>query len=188
MKKYVCIFFFILVLIGFYQRGEPTIDIISDNYYFSYEQKAIIGKSELADIPPYVTEYYYDKDFVLVKQKPHYYKDDMYDSITSHNYINGLGEYYFWIIQLKNNAVFGPMMFCEFNNVCKQINIDEKLLSSLKPNESIDNFKPVANAENKNDSTGAVQLADNVASLEVQYEIVDRIEDSSFDGDLYFFE
>ena len=133
MKRVLYILFVILAVLllfsvaGISQIWDGYTDEFSKNYEYASEQRAIFGKGKLVDVPPHVDLYKADKSFVLARQKPHYYIDSMYDYNDGYQYKNGIEVYYFWIINLKTDCVFGPLDFDEFNSQCKSQNVDADL-------------------------------------------------------------
>ncbi len=48
----------------------------------------------------------------------------MYDypeDFSSESYKNGLNDVYYWVISLKDKKVYGPMLFEDYNKLCKEI-------------------------------------------------------------------
>lgn len=133
----IAVVFLILFALGLIQRGEPVYTYFSNDFYYSYEQKAIFGKSELIDIPPDIVKYSADKKYVLAIQKPRYMKDEMYDYDNSFSYINGLNNEYYWIINLDKKIVIGPLLYKDFIDKFKIENINESLLMNLLENNRI---------------------------------------------------
>ena len=110
-----------LLLLSFFFQ-TPTVKFSKD-FYYNYESNSIFGKNELIDISPEIVDYKYDKNFVIVKQKPKYINDSMYDYPEDYKYANGLGEYYYWLIILGEKTVLGPLTYEDFSEVCKLNNV-----------------------------------------------------------------
>ena len=113
-----------LILLFIYFAGQPCVVKFSKDFYYDYESNSIFGKDDLVDVAPKIIDYDYDKNFVAVKQSPKYSHDSMYDypeDFSSESYKNGLNDVYYWVISLKDKKVYGPMLFEDYNKLCKEI-------------------------------------------------------------------
>ena len=113
-----------LILLFIYFAGQPCVVKFSKDFYYDYESNSIFGKDDLVDIAPKIIDYDYDKNFVAVKQSPKYSHDSMYDypeDFSSESYKNGLNDVYYWVISLKDKKVYGPILFEDYNKICKEI-------------------------------------------------------------------
>lgn len=120
-----------IIIVSVIQNFEPDCEYFSKFYYYADEQKAIFGEDALVDIPPFVISYSADKRNVLAKQRPHYYRDEMYDFNNSCTYKKGLKSDYYWIINLATNSVSGPFLLEEFVNACKVESVSKDLLDDF---------------------------------------------------------
>lgn len=105
---------------------------IDKNFCYATESLAIVGKDNLIDVPPYVKFYCYDKFFVLVKQRPHYFYDDIFEYNENYEYKHGLNTDYYWIIIKKEKRVVGPLTEEEFYKNIEALNISEKLINKFR--------------------------------------------------------
>lgn len=117
---FACLFLFI------YLASQPYTVKFSKDFYYDYESNSIFGKIELIDIPPEILEFNYDKKFVIVKQRPKYINDSIYDYPKDYTYTHGLKTDYYWLILLTENKVYGPMIFEDFNALCDERKIGLK--------------------------------------------------------------
>ena len=73
MDKIIIAFIFTTLLIS---CNNPIVDL-GDGYEYNSECHHII--SDHFDIPPYVIEYKFDGNYIIVKQKPTHYFNGIYD-------------------------------------------------------------------------------------------------------------
>lgn len=104
--------------------GGTTTKKLSGGYTYSSDHKHIIGAT---DIPPNVIDYVYDKDFILVKQKPKEFDEAIYDKME-YNYPHGRDSTYYWLIIVKNKVALGPLDINEFNKAISEYNVPPKLI------------------------------------------------------------
>lgn len=109
---------------------------LSKNFKYAYEQKAIFGEGKLTDVPPYVEFYCDDKNHILIKQKPHFNYDDMYEYNENYSYKNGLKDFYYWIIVKKTDEILGPLTKEEFEQSIKNLSISKKLVGEFEKNDT----------------------------------------------------
>jgi len=107
-------------------------------FIFSYDVNTIrLGKgifydktnkhilcSYTTDIPPYVLSYDYDRNYIIVKQRPQYKEYAIYDRI---NYPLGKNQTYYWIIIKRNKEVIGPLLHEDFIEKKQSYNVSDKL-------------------------------------------------------------
>lgn len=106
-----------------YWGSQPTIVKFSKDFYYDYDLNSIFGNSNAGDIPPEIINFSYNRNFVVVKQKPRSKYPGMYNSPENLNYKNGINETYYWVISLKEKEVYGPMPLEEYNILCKEKNV-----------------------------------------------------------------
>ena len=80
--------------------------------------------SYATDIPPYVIAYDYDRNYIIVKQRPQYKEYVIYDRI---NYPLGKNYTYYWIIIKRNKEVIGPLSYEDFIKKKQIYNVPDKL-------------------------------------------------------------
>lgn len=84
---------------------------LGNGFVYNDECFHIIGKD--FDIPPSIQKYEYDDTFIVLSQRPTCYFDDMYDypaNFQKSDYACGLDTTYYWIINKKENFVWGPLL------------------------------------------------------------------------------
>ena len=82
--------------------------------------------SKGGQIPPDVISYDYDKDFIIVKQKPQLQQYG-YEAEGEYNNRNEDGVFYYWLIDKKRYKTIGPMDSLEFVQTRKKYYVSEKL-------------------------------------------------------------
>lgn len=123
------IFFTILfagVILFVYLASQPYTVKFSRDFYYDYESSSIFGKENLVDIPPNIVNYAYDKNFVIVKQQPVLVYID-YDYNQDYSYKAGLDESYYWLVSLAEKNVYGPLLYDEFETLCKKYEVQLSL-------------------------------------------------------------
>lgn len=76
-------------------------------------------------IPSTVVSYDFDRNFIIVKQKPKLPQDPLYEKDFVYN--KGKGSYYFWVVLKKDQIVIGPLDSAEFAKLRVKYNITRKL-------------------------------------------------------------
>jgi hypothetical protein len=79
------------------------------------------------DIPPEVLSYDYDKQFIIVKQKPTKYHYAIYDD-KEYVYPSGRDTIYYWLIIKVDEEVLGPLDFDEFKELRKEYGVPNELI------------------------------------------------------------
>lgn len=125
--KFILSIFFCAFIIWFIHSAfQPYTVKFSKDFYYDYETNSIFGNIKTGDIPPEIVDFSYNKKIVVVKQKPTSKYFGMYNCPEDLNYKNGIDEFYYWIILLKEKKVYGPMLLEEYNILCKEKNIQLK--------------------------------------------------------------
>lgn len=125
IKFIFSLFLFAFIIWFIYSASQPYTVNFSKDFYYDYESDSVFGNGCLVDIPPNIIDFTYDKKFVIIKQQPELVYID-YDRNSDYSYKAGLDETYYWIISLKEKKVYGPMLFDEYNILCKEKNIKLK--------------------------------------------------------------
>ena len=112
-----------ILLLFFLQMFDTDSKNLGSSFIYSDVHKHILGK---IDIPPTIISYDYDKHFIIVKQKPKKYNEEIYDKIK---YIYPLGRdtVYYWLIIKDNHTVYGPLDIDEFNAARNKYNVSTDL-------------------------------------------------------------
>jgi hypothetical protein len=111
----------IYVLFLFFYDYADNKDLGNNFTYFD-EQKAIIGK---VDIPMTILSYDYNKQFIIVKQKPEKYP---YTASDRGIYPSGRDAIYYWLIIKAEEKVLGPLDFEEFKELRKKYGVPNELV------------------------------------------------------------
>ncbi len=114
---------FAVVFLFVYWASQPCTVKFSKDFYYDYDLNSIFGNIKAGDIPPEIIDFSHNKNFVVVKQKPRSKYPGMYDCSEDLAYKNGTDEIYYWLISLKEKEVYGPMLFEEYNILCKEKNV-----------------------------------------------------------------
>ena len=102
--------------------GDNDTIKLSGGYTYSQERRHILGKH---DIPPKVISYDYDRDFIIVKQKPQRFDNVIYN--TDYVYRQGREAVYYWIIIHEGNKILGPMDSVSYVKARIENSVPEKL-------------------------------------------------------------
>ena len=96
---------------------------LGNGFVYSAECKHILGK---VDIPPNVLSYDYDKNFIVVKQRPKEFNEAIYDKME---YVYPLGRdtIYYWLIIKHEQKVFGALDYDTFQKLKKEYKVPDKL-------------------------------------------------------------
>ena len=107
------------------EEYDSQADIIKNSWKVFYDKinKHILC-SYATDIPPYVIAYDYDRNYIIVKQRPQYKEYVIYDRI---NYPLGKNYTYYWIIIKRNKEVIGPLSYEDFIKKKQIYNVSDKL-------------------------------------------------------------
>lgn len=128
MKKIVfCFLFLIICFLTYCIFSSDGTYKLSSNFKYSYDQKAIFGTENCMDVPPSIEFFCYDRNFVLIKQKPKYFYDDMYKYNENYSYKKGIKESYYWVIVKTTKEVIGPNTQEDFDMIIENLNVSEKL-------------------------------------------------------------
>lgn len=69
--------------------------------------KDIFNRNGMGEIPATVNAYDYDDDFIIAKQRPKWPGDPLYE--RQPDYWLGIQYEYYWIIDLKQGTILGPL-------------------------------------------------------------------------------
>lgn len=112
----------------------PDVEELGKGYIYDAGRKDILGK---VDIPPSVVDFYYDKRFIVAIQKwdgtP---VNGLYDLGADHKDVHrkfkqGQDSTFFWIIDKKNDTIFGPDSRDVFIKLCSENKVAEELTSKI---------------------------------------------------------
>lgn len=102
---------------------------ISGAYYCHMEGTSlcsIINFEKTNDIPPTVLCYKTDDNYITVKQSPKFPQEYVYETI-SYPKCDSINVF-FWIIDISQDSIIGPLCHSDFLKECKRLNIDSKLI------------------------------------------------------------
>ena len=116
----ILIFIFFLFLSQILDTDSKN---LGSGFVYDSEHRHITGR---IDIPPNVISYDYDKNCIIVKQRPTEIQNAIYDKMN-YVYRYGTDKIYYWIIIHKDSVVLGPMDSLEFVQARKKYSVSEKL-------------------------------------------------------------
>lgn len=99
-------------------------------YVYHEDIKAILSETNNPEIPSVVESYSYNDNYIIAKQKPSVYADEIFiysDSFSVNRYTLGLDTSYYWIIQKETGDIFGPLLKCKFEHICDSLHVKLKL-------------------------------------------------------------
>jgi hypothetical protein len=111
-----------VVFIFIFNYDNDTIRLGKGIFYDKINKHILC--SYATDIPPYVIAYDYDRNYIIVKQRPQYKEYVIYDRI---NYPLGKNYTYYWIIIKRNKKVIGPLSYEDFIKKKQIYNVPDKL-------------------------------------------------------------
>lgn len=79
------------------------------------------------DIPPLVTNYVYDNEYIIAKQIPKIPLEQIYYDSNEIIYPFGVSGVYYWIIDMKTLDVNGPFDYEEYLRKRKELGVPNKL-------------------------------------------------------------
>ena len=118
--RILLLLFLILLFSQFFYTGTKK---LGNNITYYDENKVIFGK---VDVPPTILSYDYDKQFIIVKQKPR-----KYPNATKSDrgiYPSGRDTIYYWLIIKAEEKVLGPLDFEEFKELKTKYGVSNELV------------------------------------------------------------
>lgn len=88
--------------------------------------KDILSRGGDREIPATVTAYIFDEHFILAKQKPKLPADPLYSGQPVYKY--GAEHVYFWIIDHKQDTIWGPLGEEEYQRTRDQAGVPSELV------------------------------------------------------------
>ncbi len=118
--RILLLLFLILFFSLFFYTGTKK---LGNNITYDEERKDIFGK---VDIPPTILSYDYDKQFIIVKQKPEKYPN----AVNSDRGIYPLGRdtIYYWLIIKAEEKILGPLDFEKFKELKTKYSVPNELI------------------------------------------------------------
>lgn len=92
---------------------------LGSGYYFYTDRRDILG-NKINGIPPTVENYWKDRHYIVVKQRPRWPPEAIYGVI---DYPDGYDVDYYWVIDKTNNTVQGPLDSAAFYKYIQVKNI-----------------------------------------------------------------
>lgn len=91
-------------------------------YKYYSDNNAIFGPN--LDIPPYITRYGKDNNFIIIEQSPHGRNTAPIFNKVKYNYTLGLDATYYWIIDKRTKIFYGPIGYESFIAKCDSLCIN----------------------------------------------------------------
>lgn len=123
-KLLFCLLLILLLLIidGIFSLNYSENDI-GGGYKYLLDSPSYIYKSNTI-IPPKIYGYGYNKRFIVAKQLVDEFQytgwKDVYDKYDYPNY----NDVYYWIIDKKEEKIYGPLFYYDYKNKCDSLNIN----------------------------------------------------------------
>lgn len=147
--RYIFLILFLLYLIWCSLSSDDK--RLGKGYVYYPEHRAILytrpGELKNSDIPPYVLGYNYDRYFIVARQKPEKFYEEIYGK---YDYPFSRDMTYFWIIVKADRKVLGPLDETSYWRLADSLGINPENQRGLSKN--IGFFMPVS--DRKLDSNG----------------------------------
>lgn len=120
LRKYLAALYLILIIVISALFSQTCTDRVrlSRTYYYYKDLKAILGDN-VTGIPPTVTDYWKDKQHIIVRQHPKWPPEAIYGNV---DYPFGYDVDYFWIIDKNDDSIRGPLDSIAYFKALKNIN------------------------------------------------------------------
>ncbi len=120
LRKYFAALYLILIIVISVLFSLTHADRVklSRTYYYYKDLKAILGDN-VTGIPPTVTDYWKDKQHIIVRQHPKWPPEAIYGNV---DYPFGYDVDYFWIIDKNDDSIRGPLDSIAYFKALKNIN------------------------------------------------------------------
>lgn len=109
--------------------GADATKKLSGGYYYRNEggdiKDILCEKPNGGEIPATVIAYDYDKNFIIVKQKPKTPQEPLYSK--NYQYKDGIEGIYYWLIVHDKGLILGPLNEIEFKGARKQYQVPDNL-------------------------------------------------------------
>ena len=147
--RYIFLILFLLYLIWCSLSSDDK--RLGKGYVYDPEHRAILytrpGELKNSDIPPYVLGYNYDRCFIVARQKPKKFYEEIYGK---YDYPFSRDMTYFWIIVKADRKVLGPLDETSYWRLADSLGINPENQRDVSKN--IGFFMPVS--DRKLDSNG----------------------------------
>ena len=147
--RYIFLILFLLYLIWCSLSSDDK--RLGKGYVYDPEHRAILytrpGELKNSDIPPYVLGYNYDRCFIVARQKPKKFYEEIYGK---YDYPFSRDMTYFWIIVKADRKVLGPLDETSYWRLADSLGINPENQRDVSKN--IGFFMPVS--DSKLDSNG----------------------------------
>ena len=147
--RYIFLILFLLYLIWCSLSSDDK--RLGKGYVYDPEHRAILytrpGELKNSDIPPYVLGYNYDRCFIVARQKPQEFYEEIYGK---YDYPFSRDMTYFWIIVKADRKVLGPLDETSYWRLADSLGINPENQRDVSKN--IGFFMPVS--DSKLDSNG----------------------------------
>lgn len=122
LQKFLGVLYLILIIVIFVLLSQACTDRVrlSRKYYYYKDLNAVLGDN-VTGIPPTVTDYWKDKQYIIVRQHPKWPPEAIYGNV---DYPLGYDVDYFWIIDRSDDSINGPLdsiaYFKALKDMCSQ--------------------------------------------------------------------
>lgn len=99
----------------------PDVKHLGGGYVFLGEAKIIYNRKTNCELGPYVEDYKYDKNYIIVMQKMPQYQNVIYNSVE---YPGSSDDIFFYVIEKQTDTVLGPLDSIMFNDCISKLQID----------------------------------------------------------------
>lgn len=130
--KIILLIVFGLICLSILFPNEDTCDL-GGGYEYYADNNAIFGP---IDIPPFIVNYNYNERYIIAQQDPQGRNPDaIYYDKMNYKYPMGTDSVYYWIIDKTNNNYYGPFLYADFLEKCreKKINLTFDRSKDKKP-------------------------------------------------------
>ncbi len=99
----------------------PDVRHLGGGYIFLGETKIIYNRKTNCEVGPYVEDYKYDRNYIIVMQKRPQYQNVIYNSVE---YPGCSDSIFFYVIEKQTDTVLGPLDSTMFNDCISKLQID----------------------------------------------------------------
>lgn len=98
----------------------PDAKYLGKGYFFLEETKIIYKPKTSYGIDPYVIDYKFNSDYIIIMQKVPKYQNIIYDQVE---YPNNSDSVFFYVIEKQTDMKFGPFDSIMFNDYIKKYQV-----------------------------------------------------------------
>lgn len=121
MKRLLILFWGFCLVWLFLTLITPDVKHLGCGYVFLGETKIIYNRKTNCEVGPYVKDYKYDKNYIIVMQKKPQHQNVIYKPVE---YPSSSDSIYFYVIEKRTDTVFGPLDSITFNDCISKLQVD----------------------------------------------------------------